>query len=306
MKSLAFFALSAVTTAAMAVTAGDPGTITISGMSSQAVTINGGNVSNTSNPHTYANQNVSSNKGNISISGSSAQDSTLTGSTVTNEAHNPGDMAMQSLASNVGTVNVNGTYANVGPLHMLVSGKSEQTANVNSSTVTNDVKGGGSVNNCGEVDCSKAAQGHQSLASNVGNVTVSGFSKQTAGVTGGSAVTNDADGNGAKAAQNLASNYGNVGISGISTQAASVDASVLSNKASGTNAAALQNVASNYGTVNVSGMSTQMAWITGGTHVANLAKGTNSQAIQNLASNDSCTPPPAFSCIGFSCRVASR
>lgn len=251
MKSLAFFALSAIATAAMAGPVPAPmGTITISGNSSQTLSVNGGYVANMANPYSYANQNIASNKGNITISGSSTQSSTLTGANVTNEAKLNGDVAVQNLASNVGSVDVKTSPS--------VAGSSMQTANVDHSNVTNQAKG---YVGCRGSDCADAALAYQNVASNMGNVTISGHSTQSASVSGNSTLNNLADGAKTMAVQNVASNYGNVMISGNSTQIASISGNAL---------------------------------------VVNQAKGNSAHAAQNLASNDSCLPPPPI-CVGPAC-----
>ena len=235
MKSLAFFALSAVAVAAMAGPQQTPnGQITISGTSTQTATINGGNVSNTANAGTFANQNIASNKGLVDISGTSTQTANLNNSSVTNQAFYGGDVAMQNLASNVGSMKDG--------IEVQAKGKSEQTANVKDSTVTNEAKSGSS---CWGDSCVDAAFANQNLASNYGNVDIKGTSKQKVSVTDHSYVTNAADGRYSVAIQNLSSNYGNVSISGSSTQTTSVGKGAVVANWAGFNAHAVQNIASN-------------------------------------------------------------
>lgn len=233
MKSLAFLALSVVATAAMAVTSTPNGQITISGTSTQTATINGGNVSNTANAGTFANQNIASNKGNVTISGRSEQTANLKNSNVTNEAHYAGDVALQNLASNMGNDGID----------IQNKGRSEQTASVRDSTVKNEAKSG---RNCYGDDCRDAAFASQNLASNYGSIEISGKSTQSASVSGNSLVSNMADGQRTVAVQNLSSNYGNVNISGTSKQTTAVkNGAVVANLAQGYSAHAVQNIASN-------------------------------------------------------------
>lgn len=239
MKSLAFFALTAVATAAMATGNAPMGVITISGTSAQTVTVNGGNVKNTANDYTYANQNIASNKGGITISGKSMQTSSLQNSDVTNEAKLNGDVAVQNLASNVGNVKVEGPYK----ASPIVKGSSSQTANVTDSTVRNVAKGEES---CFGFNCRDAALAYQNLSSNMGDITISGSSVQRTNVSGDSLVSNKADGPQTVAVQNVASNYGTVTISGSSSQVAAIGGgAVVANLARGRNALAAQNLASN-------------------------------------------------------------
>ena len=242
MKSLAFFALSAIATAAMAGPVAAPpamGTISITGTSSQTLVVNGGSVKNTANDYTYANQNIASNKGNATISGISTQSSTLTGATVTNEAVKGGDVAVQNLASNVGNTTV-------GPLtgsFPLIKGTSTQTANVSDATVENKAQGQAG---CRGFDCDNAAIAYQNVASNMGNINIPGNSSQTANVSGHALVSNFADGAASRAVQNIASNYGDVTVSGTSIQVASIyGGAVVANLAKGNYAHAAQNLASN-------------------------------------------------------------
>ena len=243
MKTLAFLAFSAVATAAMA-TGPSFHTfsgISISGTSSQTISVNGGLVKNTANDHTYANQNIASNKGAVDIQGNSTQSSTLRGATVTNEAVHNGDVAVQNLASNVGNVVVDRSVSFF-PYTIKV-GNSTQTANVTNSSVTNKASGD---EGCRDFDCRDAALAYQNVSSNMGDINISGTSNQTTNISGGSTLRNKADGAQTVAVQNVASNYGSVNISGSSTQTASISShAVVANLALGTKAHAVQNLASN-------------------------------------------------------------
>lgn len=270
MKSLAFLALSAVATAAMAASATDPNQLTISGTSTQTASVSGGFVTNTANSYSYANQNIASNKGGVNIDGTSTQASTLTNSLVTNEAKHEGDVAVQNLASNVGNVTVgsDGNSSKMG--HNpgggngpSVKGVSTQTANVTGSTVMNVANGD---SGCRGFNCEDAALAYQNLASNMGTITINGVSEQTVGVSGNSTVKNLAD---------------------------------------GPQTVAVQNLSSNYGDVTISGKSTQTTWVASNAFVGNFALGRAAHAYQNLASNDSCDPPPPV-CVGPACGPYSR
>ena len=252
MKSIAFFALSLVATAAMAASPSGVGSISITGNSNQTASVNGGSLTNTAQTRAYANQNVASNKGSITIRGNSTQGSILEQAKVSNEAKSAGGAAVQNLASNVGNVGVDAS-ANI-------TGTSKQTANIVQASLKNLADSSGS--GCTGPDCADAALAYQNGASNMGDVTISGHSEQT------------------------------LGISGSTTS--------VSNAAQGTRAVAVQNMSSNYGKVTVAGNSTQITSIAGGATVANLAKGTLAHAYQNLASNDSCDPPPVV-CVGPAC-----
>ena len=241
MKSLALFALSAISTAAMATTPTPPSGIRIDGTSTQTVSVSGGNVKNDATSYSFANQNIASNKGHVTVLGSSSQTSNLTNSDVTNEAKHAGDVAMQNLASNVGSVSVDGKIQLFPP--KWIAGTSEQTANVSGSTVKNEANGS---QGCNGNNCNDAALAYQNLASNMGNIDIDGTSKQTVGVSGGSMVKNKADGPQTQAVQNLSSNYGNVSIAGTSTQTTWVtNGAVIANLAKGRAAHAVQNIASN-------------------------------------------------------------
>lgn len=101
---------------------------------------------------------------------------------------------------------------------------------------------GANVNNKSTGSKSEAIQ---NLASNAGNVTIDGDSKQTVNAGMGSSVSNESLGSDTFASQNLSSNLGNVKIDGYSEQHTSLAFSTLSNLASGVNSKAVQNVASN-------------------------------------------------------------
>jgi hypothetical protein len=251
MKSLAFFALSVVATAAMATQPTGPSTLTISGNSTQLASVNGGYLTNTAHASAYANQNVASNKGDIDIKGNSSQTAILQNAKVSNEAKSAGDVAVQNLASNAGDVNVDKSH--------WVTGSSTQSVTIIDGTMRNEAN---SSNGCYGSNCADAAMAFQNAASNMGDISISGTSVQT------------------------------VGVSGANT--------LVSNKADGKNTAAIQNMSSNYGKVAISGYSSQTTAIAGGATVANLATGSHAVAIQNIASNDSCDPPPAV-CVGPFC-----
>ncbi|MBS0405188.1 MAG: hypothetical protein JSS17_02340 [Proteobacteria bacterium] len=241
MKSLALFALSAISTAAMAVTPAPSSGISIVGTSAQTVSVSGGHVKNDATSYSFANQNIASNKGHVTVLGSSTQSSSLDNANVTNMAKHAGDVAMQNLASNVGSVSVDGVLQLIPP--KWIAGKSEQTADVKNSTVSNEANGS---QGCNGNDCRDAALAYQNLASNMGNIDIDGTSKQTVGVSGDSAVKNKADGPQTQAVQNLSSNYGKVSIAGTSTQTTWVSAgAVIANLAHGRAAHAVQNIASN-------------------------------------------------------------
>ena len=88
MKAIAFFALTAIASAAFA---GGPspvssGGITISGTSNQKTYNNGSSVTNTAGANNKALQNVSSNAADVTIAGTSNQTTDLNGGMATNEA----------------------------------------------------------------------------------------------------------------------------------------------------------------------------------------------------------------------------
>lgn len=243
MKSLALFALCAISTAAMAVTSTPTSSISITGTSTQTVSVSGGNVTNDATSHSFANQNIGSNKGNVTIHGSSTQISNLENSDVTNKAKHAGDVAMQNLASNVGSVTVDKALQILPLPPQWIKGSSSQTANVKDSTVKNEANGS---QGCNGSDCDDAALAYQNLASNMGEINILGSSTQVVGVAGDSTVKNKADGPQTQAVQNLSSNYGKVSISGTSNQTTWVTAGAyIANVASGRAAHAVQNIASN-------------------------------------------------------------
>ena len=100
MKVLAFFALSAVATAAMAVQ--PPSTITLNGPSVQMTNSVGTAITNTSGARNEALQNIASNAGPVQVfaGGSSTQTANLGLGAVTNEAKGEDALARQNLASN--------------------------------------------------------------------------------------------------------------------------------------------------------------------------------------------------------------
>ena len=234
MKSIAFFALSLVATAAMATGSAGVSTITISGTSNQTASVNGGSVNNTAQSKAYANQNIASNKGGVSIGGTSNQSSTLEGARVSNEAKSAGDVAVQNLASNVGHVGITA-----------MNGNSTQVANVTQATLKNSADS--TSNNCSGPDCKDGALAYQNAASNMGEVTVSGKSDQGVYISGSStSVSNTAKGANTVAVQNMSSNYGKVMVTGNSTQKTYIsNGALLANLATGSYAHAYQNLASN-------------------------------------------------------------
>lgn len=235
MKSLAFLALSAIATAAMAAGPSSVPTLTISGTSTQVASVNGGALKNTAQSYAYANQNVASNKGGVDIKGNSEQTATLTGATVTNEAKSAGDVAVQNLASNAGDVTIDKSQ--------WLTGKSKQTVTITSSSMTNEANGN---SGCYGSNCSDAALAYQNAASNMGDITIGGTSTQEVTIKDGSAVSNKAQGQSTVAVQNMSSNYGKVNIGGTSTQTTSIlGHAVVANLATGSHAVAIQNIASN-------------------------------------------------------------
>ena len=106
MKVLAFFALSAVATAAMAVQ--PPSTITLNGPSVQMTNSVGTAITNTSGARNEALQNIASNAGPVQVfaGGSSTQTANLGLGAVTNEAKGDDALARQNLASNNGEVSI--------------------------------------------------------------------------------------------------------------------------------------------------------------------------------------------------------
>ena len=238
MKSIAFFALTLVATAAMAAGSSGVSTITISGTSSQTASVNGGNVSNTAQSKAYANQNIASNKGAAEIKGTSTQSSTLDQAKVTNDAKSAGDVAVQSLASNVGHVTVDKSVS--------VNGTSTQVANVlGGATLKNEANSTG--NSCSGPDCRDGALAFQNGASNMGDISILGTSSQTLSISGSNTVvSNTARGANTVAVQNMSSNYGKVNIAGSSTQSTSIsNGALVANLANGALAHAYQNIASN-------------------------------------------------------------
>jgi hypothetical protein len=144
MKSLAFFALSAIASAAMAVTPVDPA-ISISGTSNQSASLVGTAVSNTANTNDTAQQNLASNAGNVTISGTSNQSVTSAGGVVSNTATGGNDAyASQNLSSNMGNVTIAGhssqstslTLAAVTNLASGASSKAVQNIASNNACVT--------------------------------------------------------------------------------------------------------------------------------------------------------------------------
>ena len=123
-----------------------------------------------------------------------------------------------------------------------------------------------------------------------GQITISGTSSQTASVTSGSDVNNQANAS-AYANQNLASNKGSIVISGKSEQTATVSAgSNVNNEAKNGGDVAVQNGASNVGAVTVGPLSL------GGTLFHPIVKGVSEQTLSvtggsgmyNTADGDGC------------------
>ncbi len=317
MKSLAFFALTSL---ASAVAMAGPTAISINGKSDQMVTVGtGSSVNNHASARTTAIQNISSNRGNITVSsnGKSEQRTTFSNNgSASNTAMEQGDIAIQNVASNYDTVSIKGkseqvanvkggamsntakgggstncgggvdcddnakamqnVSSNVGDVTVSASGKSTQNTSVNgSSSVANLADG-------------KGAVAIQSLASNTGEVDISGKSEQTVKL-GNTNAHNLAQGKNATAVQNLASNYDGVTISGKSEQTVTAQGGNIINTAMGNNTKAFQNLSSNFGNVTIDGTSTQLTVVKGA--VMNTANGRGSVAVQNLASNDACEPP---------------
>lgn len=178
MKVLAFFALSAVATAAMAVQPAN--TLTIEGQSVQNSYANGTTIRNTSGSNNEALQNISTNAGPVHIysNGSSRQTTNFTRGMVSNEAKQQDAVARQNLASNNGAVEIR-AY-------------SEQTVNGTDTAFINEANGSN-------------ARATQNIASNFGHVVIAANSYQTVGYTNTS-VTNWANGSNSYAVQNISSN----------------------------------------------------------------------------------------------------
>ena len=178
MKSIAFFALTALASTAFAA---GPSNMVLNGPSTQKTYQANTNVYNVSNADTQAVQNVSSNTAGVSITagGVSNQTSNLTNSTVPNYANQKDALARQNLASNNGEVTINA--------------KSDQTVYAKNAYVENKADG-------------TDAKAVQNIASNYGNVTVNQHSIQYASLTGNSGTVNKALGHNAYAVQNISSN----------------------------------------------------------------------------------------------------
>lgn len=110
MKSLAFFALSVIASAAMAGGYAPAPEIKITGNSVQAVSLTAAHVSNKSSAsNSEALQNLASNAGNVTIGGNSTQTVNAgLGSSVTNESSGIDSMASQNVSSNLGDVTITG------------------------------------------------------------------------------------------------------------------------------------------------------------------------------------------------------
>ena len=112
-----------------------------------------------------------------------------------------------------------------------ITGKSEQTALISHSAVSN-------------MTSSDSSEAQQNLASNVGEIKITKESTQTVDVKNAD-VSNKSTAYKSIAQQSLSSNVGNVLISGRSEQLTLVKHSAVSNAASGSNSLAVQNIASN-------------------------------------------------------------
>ena len=119
MKTLAFFALSLVASAAMATSPVGPGAIEINGTSNQQTSISGAIVSNKADgADAQAQQNLASNVGKVKVNTSNQTVTVQAGALLSNFAGNDA-VAQQSLSSNVGDVTVAGVSTQntiVGPL----------------------------------------------------------------------------------------------------------------------------------------------------------------------------------------------
>ena len=274
MKSLAFFALSTIASAAAFAVTPTP-QITILGTSDQSVTVNSGSQAhNHAGAQASAIQNLSSNRGYVTINtgSDSKQKTTLSnGADVFNHAWNPGDIAIQNVSSNYGRVELSG------------GGDSTQTTSMSNSSLSNTARGQGG-ENCYGVDCKDTAKAMQNVSSNAGNVTVTGKSTQSTTLTSTS-VSNTADGAGAVAVQSAASNTGKVDVFGTSKQTVSLTGGTVSNFANGADTTAVQNLASNYDGVEIKKGGSSSQTVTGNGTISNMANGKGSQAFQNLSSN---------------------
>ena len=107
MKSLTFFALSVIASAAMAADPAPAPQISITGISTQSVLLTSSAVSNeSSGSKSEALQNVASNAGNVSISGISLQTVTARDSLISNESSGSNTYASQNVSSNFGEVDI--------------------------------------------------------------------------------------------------------------------------------------------------------------------------------------------------------
>lgn len=118
------------------------------------------------------------------------------------------------------------------------------------------------------------------------DISITGTSTQHTSLSS-MGVSNTSNGN-TEAFQNLASNSGNVTISGHSLQMVTGSGGMVMNTATGgADAYASQNLSSNVGDVTIQGHSTQMTHLQHAV-VANLANGAQSKAVQNISSNNAC------------------
>jgi hypothetical protein len=118
MKTLAFFALSVIATAAMAVTP-VADTITINGQSTQITVLGSSGVSNTAKQNTSALQNLASNSGNVTVNGGakSTQVVVAKDSGFVNRARGQDAFANQNVSSNMGDVTIGGNSLQLTAVH---------------------------------------------------------------------------------------------------------------------------------------------------------------------------------------------
>ena len=109
MKTLAFSALSLLASAAMATTPVGYPDISITGNSTQSVSLTSVAASNNSSgSKSEAFQNMATNTGNVTVSGNSTQSVTGTGGSISNSATGSDAYASQNLSTNLGEVTIGG------------------------------------------------------------------------------------------------------------------------------------------------------------------------------------------------------
>lgn len=144
MKSIAFFALTTLATAAFAVTPAPDPSIVISGTSNQTAALSLISVNNTSVGNTEAMQNLATNAGNVTIRGTSNQVVVGTGGNLSNLATGGSDAyASQNVSTNLGKVTVSGNsnqltslyYASVNNTAFGASSKAVQNIATNNACV---------------------------------------------------------------------------------------------------------------------------------------------------------------------------